>query len=94
MEEIKKGRDYKGVSDYFPIIEKFRQTITECKKEVESFNQREEMFKQPQTTYEQLDFIESASMPYMRMWDTAIKFFYEKQKTFSGPLLKNNYQQL
>ena len=28
------------------------------------------------------------------MWETAIKFYYEKQKTFSGPLLKNNFQQL
>lgn len=28
------------------------------------------------------------------MWETAIKFYYEKQKTFSGPLLKNNFTQL
>lgn len=34
------------------------------------------MFKQPQTTYEQLDFIESTSQPYLKMWDTAIKFYY------------------
>lgn len=94
MEQIKKAKDYKGVADYFPTIDKFRTTIGECKKEVESFNQREEMFKQPQTTYEQLDFIESTSQPFLKMWETAIKFYYEKQKTFSGPLLKNNFQQL
>ena len=52
------------------------------------------MFKQPQSTYEGLDLIETTSVPYMKMWDTAIKFYYEKQKTFSGPLLKNNFTQL
>lgn len=52
------------------------------------------MFKQPTTTYEGLDIIESTAVPYIRMWETAIKFYYEKQKTFSGPLLKNNFTQL
>ena len=52
------------------------------------------MFKQPQSTYEGLDLIETTMVPYMKMWDTAMKFYYEKQKTFSGPLLKNNFQQL
>ena len=52
------------------------------------------MFKQPQSTYEQLDFIESNSAPYVKMWETAIKFFYERQKTKNGPLLKNNFTQL
>ena len=52
------------------------------------------MFKQPQSTYEQLDEIEANSGPYVKMWETAIKFFYEKQKTNSGPLLKNNFAQL
>lgn len=52
------------------------------------------MFKQPTTTYESLDLIESTSMPYIRMWEAAIKFYYEKQKTESGPLLKNNFTQL
>ena len=41
MEDIKKAKDYKGVADYFPTIDKFRVTIGECKKEVESFNLRE-----------------------------------------------------
>jgi hypothetical protein len=40
MEEIKKAKDYKGVGDYFPTIDKFRTTVIECKKEVESFNIR------------------------------------------------------
>lgn len=52
------------------------------------------MFKQPQSTYEGLDIVEETSGPYMKMWDTAIKFYYEKQKTFNGPLLKNNFAQL
>lgn len=52
------------------------------------------MFKQPQTTYEQLDFIESNSTPYIKMWEVAIRFHTEKQKTFSGPLYRNNYAQL
>ena len=34
MQEIKKAKDYKGVADYFPTIDKFRSTIMECKKEV------------------------------------------------------------
>ena len=34
MEDIKKAKDYKGVSDYFPTIDKFRTTVGECKKEV------------------------------------------------------------
>lgn len=51
MEEIKKAKNYQGVSDFFPEIEKFKQTIVDCKKEVVSFNQREEMFKQPTKTY-------------------------------------------
>lgn len=52
------------------------------------------MFKQPQTTYEQLDFIDSNSTLYIKMWEIAIRFHSEKQRTFSGPLYKNNSQQL
>jgi hypothetical protein len=52
------------------------------------------MFKQPQSTYEQLDGIESNFQPYFRMWGTAIKFDLEKQKTINGPLLKNNFAAL
>lgn len=52
------------------------------------------MFKQPQSTYEQLDAIETNFQPYYRMWATAIKFDLEKQKTVNGPLLKNNFAQL
>lgn len=94
MDMIKKAKEYKIVADFYPTIDKFKSIISECKKEVESFNQREEMFKQPQSTYEQLEYIESNSGPFVKMWETAIKFFYEKQKTFSGPLLKNNFAQL
>lgn len=66
----------------------------ECKKEVSSFNQREEMFKQPTTSYESLDIIESTSLPYVKMWETAVNFNYIKQNCFSKPLLKNNYKEL
>lgn len=52
------------------------------------------MFKQPTTTYESLDIIESTSLPYLKMWDTAINFYYAKQNAFSRPLLKNNYKEL
>lgn len=52
------------------------------------------MFKQPQSTYEQLDLIENNFLPYYKIWSTAMKFDYEKQNTFNGPLLKNNYAQL
>lgn len=52
------------------------------------------MFKQPQSTYEQLDAIDANFHPYYRMWSTAIKFDLEKQKTVNGPLLKNNFAQL
>ena len=52
------------------------------------------MFKQPQSVYDQLDTVEEQSTSYLKMWDTAIKFYYEKQKTFNGPLLKNNFAQL
>lgn len=40
MEEIKKEKTYKIVSDFYPEIEKFKNTLMECKKEVASFNQR------------------------------------------------------
>jgi hypothetical protein len=30
----------------------------------------------------------------MKIWNTAMKFDFEKQKTFNGPLLKNNFSQL
>lgn len=52
------------------------------------------MFKQPTSVYSDLDIIESTAVPYIKMWEIAIKFYYEKQKTFSGPLLKNNFTQL
>jgi hypothetical protein len=41
-----------------------------------------------------LDGVESGFQPYMKMWSTAMKFDFEKQKTFNGPLLKNNFSQL
>jgi hypothetical protein len=34
------------------------------------------MFKQPTSTYESLDIIESTSLPYIKMWETAMKFNY------------------
>ncbi len=52
------------------------------------------MFKQPISTYEQLDSTEAGFLPYFKIWNTAMKFDFEKQKTFNGPLLKNNFNQL
>lgn len=52
------------------------------------------MFKQPLSTYEQLDATESGFLPYFKIWNTAMKFDFEKQKTFNGPLLKTNFTQL
>lgn len=52
------------------------------------------MFKQAISTYEVLDAVESGFLPYFKIWNTAMKFDFEKQKTFNGPLLKNNFTQL
>lgn len=62
------------MNKYYSKADKFREIIVECKKQVESFNHREEMFKQPQSSYEQLDALEANFQPYYRMWSTAIKF--------------------
>lgn len=34
MEMIKKAKEYKIVSDFYPTIDKFKISISECKKEV------------------------------------------------------------
>lgn len=34
MEMIKKAKEYKIVSDFYPTIDKFKTSISECKKEV------------------------------------------------------------
>ena len=52
------------------------------------------MFKQAISTYQVLDGVESGFLPYFKIWNTAMKFDFEKQKTFNGPLLKNNFTQL
>lgn len=52
------------------------------------------MFKQAISTYEVLDAVESGFSPYFKIWNTARKFDFQKQKTFNGPLLKNSFAQL
>ena len=59
--------------------------------QVKSFNERELLFKQPQSEYHDLNELQKDFEPYNKLWDLAIEYDLDKQEWYNGPFLKLSF---
>jgi dynein heavy chain len=55
---------------------------------VKSFNDRENLFKQPLSDYDDLAKVLTTFEPYHKLWDLAMEFDLDKQDWYNGPFLR------
>jgi len=59
---------------------------------VKSFNDRENIFKQPLSDYHDLNELSSNFEPFYKLWDFCIEYDLDKQEWRNGSFLKQNFQ--
>ena len=58
---------------------------------VKSFNDRELLFKQPISEYDELNNLIREFDPFRKLWEIAMDFELDKQEYYTGTFLKLNY---
>jgi dynein heavy chain len=65
-----------------------RDRLDKAQEKVKSFNDRENLFKQPLSDYEELTKVLQTFEPYHKLWDIAMEFDLDKQDWYIGPFLR------
>ena len=95
FEEVRGFNNYKRVKDYANQIDDLKTRIKESEDKVSSFNDREKLFEQPKTDYEDLTKLQEKFDPFQRLWEHASTFDFEKGRWLTCSFLKElNYAQI
>jgi len=89
--QIRKFSNYINVKEYAIETNHLKDQIEKAFDQVRSFNEREVLFKQPQSEYHDLNELQKDFEPFNKMWESAIEFDMDKQEWYNGPFLKLNY---
>ena len=85
---MRKFDSYKSVKDNASDVMGLRDRLDKAQEKVKSFNDRENLFKQPLSDYEDLTKILQTFEPYHKLWDIAMEFDLDKQDWYNGPFLR------
>ncbi|CAD8161959.1 unnamed protein product [Paramecium pentaurelia] len=94
VEEIKFYEDYSQVKTYAQNVMGLKEKINNYQDKVRSFNDRENLFKQPLSDYDDLIKIKQDFEPFYKIWDLAIEFDIDKQEWYQGQFMKLQYSQI
>lgn len=103
-------KELRDLTEEFLIVQKFDDfgKVNECAKEVftlkdrlqkatdkvTSFNERELLFKQPQSDYEELNILKKDFSSYDKLWNSAVEFEADKSDWNTGSFLKLNFTEI
>jgi len=82
------------VKEYFTQINSFNEQLLAAQEQILSFNQREELFKQQKSEYDELMFLQKEFEPYFKIWDIAMNFDLSQQDWCNGPFLKLSFAEV
>ncbi|CAD8087288.1 unnamed protein product [Paramecium sonneborni] len=94
VDEIKFYEDYSQVKIYAQNVMGLKEKINNYQDKVRSFNDRENLFKQPLSDYDDLIKIKQDFDPFYKIWDLAIEFDIDKQEWYQGLFIKLQYSQI
>ncbi|CAD8081115.1 unnamed protein product [Paramecium sonneborni] len=94
VEEIKFYEDYSQVKIFAQNVMGLKEKINNYQDKVRSFNDRESLFKQPLSDYDDLNKIKQDFDPFYKIWDLAIEYDIDKQEWYQGQFIKLQYSQV
>lgn len=89
--EIKRFNLYESVKEYAMETQNLKEQIEKSLEQVKSFNEREVLFKQSVSEYNDLNELGTDFEPYNKLWELAIDFDLDKQDWLTSPFLKLNF---
>lgn len=92
--EIKKFNVYENVKDYAIETQSLRDQIEKAFVQIKSFNEREVLFKQQVSEYQDLLDLNGDFEPFFKMWELAIDFDLDKQEWLNGAFIRLNYESI
>lgn len=88
---VQKFDNYKMVKDHATDVLQLNDKLDKAQEKVKSFNEREALFKQPITDYEDLIGLLRDFEPYHKLWDIAMELDLDKTDWNNGSFLKLTY---
>ncbi|CAD8115295.1 unnamed protein product [Paramecium sonneborni] len=91
---VQKFDDYSRVKDFANDVVSLNDRFQHALKKVESFNERELLFKQQPSVYEDLNQLIKDFTIYYNLWTNAIEFEYDRSDWCTGSFLKLNFTEI
>ena len=86
--------NYRNVKEFATEVMHLNDRFEKSLEKIKSFNEREVVFKQSLSEYDDLNQLLKDFEPYHKLWELAMEFEIDKQDYYLGAFLKLNYQNI
>lgn len=92
FETIKSFKNYSDARKNASVVFQLKEKIDQSFEKVRSFNEREVLFKQPISEYQELAALQNDFVPYNKIWELSMDFDVDQDDWMNNSLQKLNYE--